>query len=207
MPLWAVANSSLMLGTDLTGMDPGDLAMLKNDEVIGVNQAGRAAHPVDRLTRQQTWVAPNPDGTYTVALFNLDVTGASTADNGGLVRAAANGATDQQWQLVPTGDGYFKLDNVKSGRLANIPGPTTVSGTRLIQYHDDFHNNAQWKVTPTGNGSYNLTSRYDGRNIAVILPASWPSVGPPWVCRQHRCRGFVEARTEVGRESRAPAST
>ncbi len=53
MSLWAVANSSLMLGTDLTGMDPGDLAMLKNDEVIGVNQAGRAAHPVDRLTRSR----------------------------------------------------------------------------------------------------------------------------------------------------------
>ncbi|MFJ4680369.1 alpha-galactosidase [Kitasatospora sp. NPDC088783] len=243
MTLWAVTNSSLLLGTDLTAMDPTDLAMLKNDEVIAVDQAGRTARPVDQLTQQQTWVTPNPDGSYTVALFNLgpsaadvtarfadlgfsgpatvrdlwthtelgsftgsfgaglnphasrllkvtpaaaatytsvryqlvnaatgqylDVSGGSTADGAGLVQAAANGATDQQWQLAPTGDGYFRIDNVRSGRLVNVPGPTTVPGTQLIQYHDDHHDNSQWKLTPTGTGAYTVTSRYDGQNIAV----------------------------------------
>jgi len=38
--LWSMAGSPLLLGTDLTALDPVDLAMLKNDRIIAVNQDG-----------------------------------------------------------------------------------------------------------------------------------------------------------------------
>ncbi|MYS23501.1 Alpha galactosidase A [Streptomyces sp. DvalAA-14] len=69
--LWAVSSAPLILGTDLTAMDSGDLALLTNDEVLGVDRDGRPAHPVAQGAQQQTWWAYNGDGTYTVALFNL----------------------------------------------------------------------------------------------------------------------------------------
>jgi len=71
MTLWAIEGAPLLLGTDLTNMDSTDLAMLTNDEVIAVDQDGHPAKPDDRLTQQQVWSAPNGDGSYTVALFNL----------------------------------------------------------------------------------------------------------------------------------------
>lgn len=245
--LWAVSAAPLVLGTNLTNLDSTDLAMLTNDEVIAVDQHGHPAHPVDRTSQQQVWVAANGDGTYTVALFNLggsaatvtanwtdvgfsgtadvrdlwshtdlgsstgsfsatlnshasrllkvtpasgfhytamhygivnastgqylDVSGASTANGASIVTAPASSGADQQWQLVPTGDGYYKIVNVNSGDLLNIPGATSTSGTQLIQWNDDNGTNSQWHVTPNSNGSYTISARSDGEDVDVSSPA------------------------------------
>ncbi len=69
--LWSIESVLLLLGTNLTKLDPSDLKLLTNREVIAVDQAGHPAHPVSQSTQQQVWFAKNPDGSYTVALFNL----------------------------------------------------------------------------------------------------------------------------------------
>ncbi len=243
LTLWAVSAAPMLLGSDLTHLDSTDVALLTNDEVIAVDQAGRAARPVDRLTQQQVWYTPNPDGSYTVALFNLGpssatvtarwsdlgftgsaavrdlwsqselgtstgqfsatlnahasrllkvvpasgatsnllhynlvnaaggeylgVTGASTADGAQLVARAADGAADQQWQLVPTGDGAYRVRNVNSGKLVTVPGSTTTAGTQLVQNRDDGKSDSRWTLDANGDGSYALASRYDGQHIDV----------------------------------------
>jgi hypothetical protein len=68
LSLWAIAASPLILGTDLTNLDATDEAMLTNDDVLGVSQAGVPASPVGGS--QQIWSARHTDGTYAVALFN-----------------------------------------------------------------------------------------------------------------------------------------
>jgi len=72
MTLWAISAAPLILGTDLTKLDSTDLGLLTNTEVLGVDQAGRPASPVSQATSQQVWWAKNTDGSYTVALFNLE---------------------------------------------------------------------------------------------------------------------------------------
>ncbi|SOD90509.1 carbohydrate-binding protein [Streptomyces sp. Ag109_G2-15] len=70
--LWAVAKSPLYTGDDLTKLDGYGLSLLTNKEVIAVDQADApAARPVTPSDPQQVWAAKNPDGGYTVALFNL----------------------------------------------------------------------------------------------------------------------------------------
>lgn len=61
----------LLLGTDLTKLDPFDLSLITNREVIAVDQSGRPGHPVNQATPQQVWFSDDEAGTYTVALFNL----------------------------------------------------------------------------------------------------------------------------------------
>ncbi|HEY3611910.1 MAG TPA: alpha-galactosidase, partial [Pseudonocardiaceae bacterium] len=90
----------------------------------------------------------------------LDVTGGAGA---GVVQAAGTGAADQQWQLVSTGDGYYKVVNVASGQVLNIPNGSTTVGTQLIQWPDDNGINAQWQVS----GGYTLTGRSDGLAVDV----------------------------------------
>ncbi|WP_121704302.1 carbohydrate-binding protein [Streptomyces sp. E5N298] len=80
--LWAIAKSPLYTGDDLTRLDSYGLSLLTNKEVIAVNQGDTP--PADLVTAsdpQQVWAAKNPNGTYTVALFNLaDGPAAVTAD-------------------------------------------------------------------------------------------------------------------------------
>ncbi|WP_328727024.1 alpha-galactosidase D [Streptomyces sp. NBC_00259] len=80
--LWAISKSPLYTGDDLTRLDAYGLSLLTNREVIALNQGGTPpARPVTPAGDQQVWGARNPDGSYTVALFNLgDAPAAVTAD-------------------------------------------------------------------------------------------------------------------------------
>ncbi|WBO68200.1 alpha-galactosidase D [Streptomyces camelliae] len=80
--LWAIAKSPLYTGDDLTGLDDYGVRLLTNREVIAVDQGDTPpARPVTPSDPQQVWAAKNPNGTYTVALFNLaDSPAAVTAD-------------------------------------------------------------------------------------------------------------------------------
>jgi hypothetical protein len=73
--LWAISCVPLYLGTDLTHMDPADLAIITNRDLIAINQAGVPASPLDiqqlRTKQQQAWFTKNRDGSFTLALFNL----------------------------------------------------------------------------------------------------------------------------------------
>ncbi|MGI5451900.1 alpha-galactosidase D [Streptomyces sp. CA-249302] len=70
--LWAIAKSPLFTGDDLTRLDSYGLSLLTNKEVIALNQgATPPARPITPSDPQQVWAAKNPDGSYTVALFNL----------------------------------------------------------------------------------------------------------------------------------------
>ena len=77
MTLWAIAGAPLYSGDDLTKLDGTGRALLTNDRVIAVDQAGVAGHlvgaqpPFHDWSDQPVWVAHEPDGSYAVALFNL----------------------------------------------------------------------------------------------------------------------------------------
>ena len=70
--LWAIAKSPLFTGDDLTKLDSYGLSLLTNREVIAVDQGDAPpARPITPSDPQQVWAVKNPDGSYTVALFNL----------------------------------------------------------------------------------------------------------------------------------------
>ncbi|WP_164234180.1 X2-like carbohydrate binding domain-containing protein [Microbacterium hydrocarbonoxydans] len=77
--LWAVSAAPMYIGNDMTQLDEYGISLLTNREVIAVNQAGIPAHPVSTGTSRQTWYAVNPDGSVTVAVFNLGRTDADIA--------------------------------------------------------------------------------------------------------------------------------
>ena len=71
MTLWAIEAAPLLLGTDLRNLDPQDLRLLTDDEVIAVDQAGLPARPLSQATPQQVWFSKERQGSFVVALFNL----------------------------------------------------------------------------------------------------------------------------------------
>jgi alpha-galactosidase len=69
--LWAMANAPMFLGGDLTALDDTGKQLLTNDEVIAVDQSG---HPAQQIAGgfNPVWTAKLGDGSYYVALFNLN---------------------------------------------------------------------------------------------------------------------------------------
>jgi len=59
------------------------------------------------------------------------------------------------------------LENVKSGELVNIPGPTTEAGAGLVQYFDDGKSNSRWRVVSLGDGVVRFESVSDGMALEV----------------------------------------
>jgi alpha-galactosidase len=66
--LWSICCSPLILGQDLTKLNSGDIPLITNPEVIAVDQAGQVATPGKT---SGVWRAKNPDGSYTVGIFNM----------------------------------------------------------------------------------------------------------------------------------------
>jgi alpha-galactosidase len=81
--LWCLQAAPLLIGCDLTKLDPFTLGLLTNDEVIDVDQdpMGVAAHVVTPAAGAtpsiQIWARPLEDGSMAVGLFNLGTDAAS----------------------------------------------------------------------------------------------------------------------------------
>ena len=71
LSLWALAASPLILGTDLTNLDPTDLRLLTNGEVLAVDQDAIDASRIVNAPDQQVFAKTEPDGDAVVGLFNL----------------------------------------------------------------------------------------------------------------------------------------
>lgn len=69
--IWAMANSPLYLGGDLTQLDDFAKSAFTNDELLAVDQSGHPGIQV-RGGAQPVWVADAGDGSLYVAIYNLN---------------------------------------------------------------------------------------------------------------------------------------
>ena len=70
--LWSLLAAPLLIGCDLTQLDPFTLSLLTNDEVLDVDQdpLGRPAGRRSQHGQTEVWARPLLDGTMAVGLFN-----------------------------------------------------------------------------------------------------------------------------------------
>jgi hypothetical protein len=68
--MWALGAAPLILGIDLTHLDPTDLQYLENSAVLAIDQDSIAAKRVLNTGNQQVFVKREPNGDTIVGLFN-----------------------------------------------------------------------------------------------------------------------------------------
>jgi hypothetical protein len=129
MSLWSLASSPLILGTDLTNLDPTDLSYLKNTAVLSVDQDGIDASRIVDMATQQVFTKTEKNGDVVVGLFNTGSQPEAVSTT-----AAALG--------LPAGTDYV-LDNLWTHKDTESTGP--VSATV------DPHGVALFRITPTRN--------------------------------------------------------
>ena len=137
MTLWAIEAAPLYTGDDLTTLDSYGLSLLTNDEVLKVDQTGVPAKPVSQTSDQQVWYAHNPDGSVTVALFNLGAAPAEVTANWNDIGIGGAATVRDLWshQNLGTAHGSFgaTLPAHGSRLLRMMPSgptlPTNLHGT------------------------------------------------------------------------------
>ena len=72
MTLWSLLASPLLIGCDMTTMDPFTVSLFSNDEVLAVNQdaLGKQGYRLRQDGEQEVWVKLLADGSVAVAMFN-----------------------------------------------------------------------------------------------------------------------------------------
>ncbi|HEY8981386.1 MAG TPA: RICIN domain-containing protein, partial [Streptomyces sp.] len=66
----------------------------------------------------------------------------STADGATVVQSSDTNAANQRWTLTATGNGYYKIKNVNSGKALDVSS----AGTQLVQNTDTNADSQLWKA-------------------------------------------------------------
>jgi alpha-L-fucosidase len=96
-----------------------------------------------------------------------EVVGGGTADGADIAQAAWRGEDTQRWDLVSTGDGYYKVRNVATGKLMEVAGRSRNNGGNVAQWQDDSVPQQHWAITPIGDGHHILINRFSGLALNV----------------------------------------
>ncbi|HND89641.1 MAG TPA: alpha-galactosidase, partial [Saprospiraceae bacterium] len=99
LSLWSLLSAPLLIGCDLSRIDPFTFNLLANPEVLAINQdaLGKAAERVLDQENIQVWAKEMADGSQAVGLFNL-------ADEGRSVRL--------QWSSLRLPKGLSQMRDV-----------------------------------------------------------------------------------------------
>ncbi|QMV20345.1 glycoside hydrolase family 27 protein [Granulicella sp. 5B5] len=71
LTLWSIARSPLIVGANLTQLDPATLKLLTNKEVLALDQQGTNQHQALQEGDLIAWRSTLPNGHEALALFNL----------------------------------------------------------------------------------------------------------------------------------------
>ena len=114
LSLWALGSSPLILGVDLTHLDPLDLKYLKNTAVLAVDRDSITARRVVNTGTQQVFTKKEANGDVIVGLFNTG----SKAETVSVTASAAG---------LPKKEGGYSLENLWTGKMEKTG--STISAT------------------------------------------------------------------------------
>ncbi|MGW6129077.1 non-reducing end alpha-L-arabinofuranosidase family hydrolase [Cellulomonas sp. NPDC055163] len=134
---------------------------------LGVAVTGAVA-----VAAAPTASAANIDTTASYVLVNrnsgkaLDVYARATTDGARIAQWSRNDGTNQQWQLVDSGNGYYRVRSVLSGKVLDVSGGSTADGAAIIQWTDNNASNQQFSIQDV-DGYTQLVSRSSGKAVEV----------------------------------------
>jgi parallel beta-helix repeat protein len=99
--------------------------------------------------------------------FATQVTNALTSNGAAIVIGPPGALGNDQWQLVPTDSGFFRLMNQKSHLAMAVLSASTNAGAVVIQFTFGSAKNDQWMPRPAGNGLYYFVNRLSGLCLDV----------------------------------------
>ncbi|HEX3133320.1 MAG TPA: RICIN domain-containing protein, partial [Planctomycetota bacterium] len=81
--------------------------------------------------------------------------------------SARNGGTNQDWRLDHMGGGWWKMTNVASGKVLDVPASSTANSVQIGQFTDKAGTNQRWSLTDVGGGWFTITAQVSDKNLDV----------------------------------------
>lgn len=124
MTLWSMLSAPLILGGDVTKMDPFTLSLLTNDEVIAVDQdvLGKQAVRIRRTGALEWWQKEMDGGVRAIAVFNRGETAVSAPLSRSDLKLPGRWLMRDVWE-------HRSLGELSNGYKLNVPA----HGAKLIQ--------------------------------------------------------------------------
>ncbi|HEX3477690.1 MAG TPA: RICIN domain-containing protein [Kofleriaceae bacterium] len=87
----------------------------------------------------------------------------------------------QRRTLDYDGTGYFRVTNVNSGKLLDVPPASTADGAALVQFTSNGANNQKWRVVDLDGGAVRLVNKNSGKVAEVFQSSSADAAAiDPW---------------------------
>ncbi|CCK26948.1 secreted alpha-galactosidase [Streptomyces davaonensis JCM 4913] len=171
--LWALLNSPLILGNDLTRMSDATKAIIKNADVIAVNQDWGGSQ--GRLMRdlgngRQVWAKPMSDGSVAVVLLNRS--GAAAAITTSAAEIGLGGSSSYALKDLWTGTSSTSANGTISGQVPShgvAMYRVSRTGTNAAALPAGTHNIADltWLASSTGWGTIRRNQSAEGNALTI----------------------------------------
>ncbi|MFJ1792167.1 NHL domain-containing protein [Kitasatospora griseola] len=194
---------STVAGTDTGGFEgdggPADQAQLNHPAGLAMDRAD-TLYIADRFNNRirripSTTTAALPESGAVVAWANvrsrlrMGVQRESYQDGAEIHQAPTTRRDHQRWRLVVAGrhngDVLYTIENVRSGKVLEVPEALAVQGTVVAQRAPEGADarHQQWRLIPMGSpGVYEIANRSSGLLLQV-------DVSTPAAIKQHRADG------------------
>jgi hypothetical protein len=97
----------------------------------------------------------------------LDVAGVSSADGAAVTQWDRHDGTNQQFQFVDSGDGYYRIKARHSGKVLDVSSWSTADGAAIHQWTDGNGANQQFRLADSDSGYVRLVNRNSGKAAEV----------------------------------------
>jgi endoglucanase len=93
----------------------------------------------------------------------IDVNGGSTSDGAAIIQWTRTDSTNQQWQLVDSGGGYYQLRARHSGKVVDVS--SAADGADVVQRTSSSATSQQFRVVDTDSGYVKFINRSSGKAL------------------------------------------
>ncbi|WP_202919505.1 non-reducing end alpha-L-arabinofuranosidase family hydrolase, partial [Saccharothrix deserti] len=97
----------------------------------------------------------------------LDVSNLATGDGAPIHQWDRTNATNQQWQFIDSGGGYYRLRARHSGKVMEVFNWSTTDGADIVQWGDHNGTNQQFRLADSADGYVRLLNRNSGKAVEV----------------------------------------
>ncbi|MEI7032850.1 non-reducing end alpha-L-arabinofuranosidase family hydrolase [Streptomyces pratensis] len=113
----------------------------------------------------------DPNASYVLVNRNsgkaLDVYNMATADGARITQWTRNDQSQQQWQFVDSGGGFYRIKSRHSGKVLDVYNWSTANGGSIVQWADLNAANQQWRLADSSDGHVRFISRHSGKALEV----------------------------------------
>ncbi|MGW8767131.1 non-reducing end alpha-L-arabinofuranosidase family hydrolase [Streptomyces sp. NPDC055815] len=97
----------------------------------------------------------------------LDVYNLATNDGARITQWTRNDQSQQQWQFVDSGGGYYRIKSRLSGKVLDVRDGSTANGAGIVQWTDVNGTNQQWRLADSPDGFVRLIARHSNKALEV----------------------------------------